>query len=53
MPPWVKRLITWLIVIFVVWFILSNPTKAAADGQSIIAGLRSAGRSLSTFFGNL
>lgn len=43
----------WLIVIFFIWFILSNPAKAGSDGQSVIHGLKSAGNSLSTFFANL
>jgi hypothetical protein len=48
-----KKIITWLVVIFVVWYVLSSPDGAAAFGQHLINGLRSAGKSLASFVSHL
>jgi len=48
-----KKIVGWLLVVFVVWYLLSNPDGAAAFGQHVLNGLRSAGQSLSKFVSNL
>jgi len=49
----VKKIVIWALVIFVVWYVLSSPDGAATFGQHLINGLRSAGKSLSSFFSHL
>lgn len=48
-----KRIITWAAVIFLVYYLVSNPTGAAHFVTGIINWLRGAGRSLATFFNSL
>ncbi|MGO9079219.1 MAG: hypothetical protein ACLQDY_09285 [Streptosporangiaceae bacterium] len=48
-----KRVITWVIVIFIIYYLVSDPTGAAHAMNSALDGLKSAGRSLSTFVSNL
>jgi hypothetical protein len=49
----VKKIVMWLLIIFVVWYVLSNPDGAAAFGSHVLNGLKSAGQSLSKFVSNL
>lgn len=53
MSPTTKKVVGWLLVVFVVWYLLSNPDGAATFGSHLINGLKSAGNSLSTFLSNL
>ncbi len=48
-----RKVITWAIVIFIVYYLVSNPHGASDVVQSALRGLRSAGNSLSTFVSNL
>jgi hypothetical protein len=49
----VKTIVTWAIVIFVIYYLVSDPTGAAHAMRTAIDGLKSAGHSLSTFVSNL
>jgi len=48
-----KKIVGWVIVVFAVWYLLTNPDGAAAFGSHLLNGLKSAGDSLSTFVSNL
>jgi hypothetical protein len=48
-----RKVITWAIVLFIVYYLVSNPHGAAGAVQSALHGLRSAGQSLSRFVDNL
>jgi hypothetical protein len=48
-----KKIVGWLLVVFVVWYLLTNPDGAATFGQHVISGLRSAGNSLAKFVSSL
>jgi len=48
-----RKVITWAIVIFIVYYLVSDPHSAAGAVQSALRGLRSAGNSLSTFVSHL
>jgi hypothetical protein len=48
-----KKIVGWLLAIFVVWYLLTNPDGAAHFGQHLLNGLRSAGDSLSKFVSSL
>jgi hypothetical protein len=48
-----KKVITWAIVVFIVYYLVSRPNGAAGAVQSALHGLRSAGESLSRFVSNL
>jgi hypothetical protein len=49
----VKKIVGWLVVVFVVWYLLTNPDGAATFGRHVLDGLRSAGNSLSKFVSSL
>jgi hypothetical protein len=49
----VKKIVTWLLVVFVVWYLLTNPDGAGAFVQHLLNGLKSAGKSLATFVSHL
>jgi len=49
----VRRLIMWLVIIFVIWFIVSQPAIAGHDAQGVIGWMQKAGHSLSVFFASL
>jgi hypothetical protein len=49
----VKTIVTWAIVIFVIYYLATDPTGAAHAMRTALDGLRSAGHSLSTFVSNL
>jgi hypothetical protein len=44
-----RKIITWAIVLFIVYYLVSNPHGASSAVQSALHGLRSAGQSLSKF----
>ena len=48
-----KRVITWVIVIFIIYFLATNPIGAAHAMHAALNGLRQAGNSLSTFVSHL
>jgi len=48
-----KKIVGWLLVVFVVWYLLTNPDGAAMFGQHVLSGLRSAGNSLAKFVSSL
>lgn len=49
----VKRIVIWLLIIFAVFFLITNPDGAATFLSHLFSGLKSAGKSLSTFVSNL
>ncbi len=49
----VKKVLVWALVVFVVFYLLSDPNGAAAFVSHVLHGLRSAGTSLSTFVSKL
>lgn len=46
----VKKILGWGVVLFLAWFLITNPTGAAGVVTNILNGLKHAGNSLSTFF---
>lgn len=48
-----KKVITWGIVIFVIYYLISDPHGAGNVVHSAFAGMKSAGRSLTSFWGSL
>jgi len=49
----VKKVVTWAIVIFLAWFLISNPTGAAHAMTNLLNALKGVGNSLATFFTSL
>lgn len=48
-----RKVITWAIVIFVVYAVVSDPHGASGAIQSALSALRGAGNSLSSFVSSL
>ena len=48
-----RKVITWAIVIFVIYYLATDPTGAAHALHSAFGGLRSAGNSLARFVNQL
>jgi hypothetical protein len=48
-----RKLITWAIVAFIIFYIATQPTGAAALTRHTYGGLHSAATSLATFINNL
>jgi hypothetical protein len=48
-----KKVITWGIVIFIVYYLVSDPGGAAGAVHNALNGLRSAGNSLAKFVSSL
>ena len=48
-----KKVLGWLVVIFLIWFIITSPTAAAAAVNNLLNALRAVGNSLATFFTSL
>jgi len=48
-----RKVITWAIVLFIVYYLVSNPSGAAGVVHHAFNGLRSAGNSLSRFVSSL
>jgi hypothetical protein len=48
-----RRVITWGIVIFIIYYLISDPSGAANVVHSILNGLTDAGRSLARFVSSL
>jgi hypothetical protein len=49
----VKKIVTWAIVIFLAFYLVTNPTGAAHAMTNLLNLLRNAGNSLATFFNSL
>ena len=49
----VKKIVTWALVVFVVFYLLTDPNGAANFVSHVLDGLKSAGKSLSTFISHL
>jgi len=50
--PW-RKIFGWAALIFVVWYVVTNPTGAADAAHGLLGMLKSAGTSLATFFNSL
>ncbi len=48
-----KRVITWAIVVFIIYYLATNPTGADHVMHTTLNGLKSAGNSLSNFVSRL
>lgn len=48
-----RKVVMWAIVIFIVYYLATDPTGAAGFLKSALHGLQDAGRSLSTFVSKL
>ena len=53
MSPAMKKTLGWLLVVFAVWYLLTNPDGAAAFGRNVLHGLESGGSSLAQFVSSL
>jgi hypothetical protein len=49
----VKKVLTWALVAFLVFFVVSRPTAAAQVVKSIGSGIKSIGVGFGDFFSNL
>jgi len=49
----VRKIVTWALVVFVVFYLLTDPNGAAHFVSNVLDGLKSAGHSLSTFVSKL
>ena len=49
----VKKVVTWAIVIFIAWYLITNPTGAAHVMTNLLNALKGVGNSLATFFNSL
>jgi hypothetical protein len=52
-PVNIRKIITWIFLVFVVFFIVSSPTKAATVSHNIWHGVTVAAHGASTFVDNL
>jgi hypothetical protein len=48
-----KSVLTWAIVIFIAFYLVTQPTAAGHTVHNLLSGLKSAGNSLATFFNSL
>lgn len=48
-----KKILVWALVVFVVFYLLTDPNGAAAFVSHVLHGLKTAGKSLSTFVSKL
>jgi len=49
----VRKVVGWGTVIFLAWFLITNPTGAAHAMTNLLGALKNAGNSLSTFITSL
>jgi hypothetical protein len=49
----VRKIVVWALVVFVVFYLLTDPNGAATFVSHVLNGLKSAGHSLSTFVSKL
>jgi hypothetical protein len=52
-PAMVRKIVVWALVVFVVFYLLTDPNGAATFVSHVLSGLKSAGHSLSTFVSKL
>jgi len=48
-----KKVVTWAIVLFIIFYVATQPTGAASVVHSLFNGLHSAGNSLARFVNSL
>lgn len=48
-----KKIATWLVIAFIIFFLLTQPTQAAAAVKSVGTGLHHGADQLAQFFSNL
>ena len=48
-----KKVLGWAVVVFLAWFLITNPTGAAAAVTNLLNALKGVGNSLATFFTSL
>jgi hypothetical protein len=48
-----KPIITWAIVIFIAFYLVTQPAAAGHAVHNLLNGLKSAGNSIATFFNSL
>ena len=48
-----KKILMWALIVFVVFYLFTNPDGAANFVSHALSGLKSAGKSLSTFLSHL
>jgi len=48
-----KKVITWAVVIFLAYYLVTQPTGAGHVMHNLLNGLKSAGNSLATFISSL
>ena len=48
-----KKVLGWAVVIFLAWFLITNPQGAAAAVTNLLNALKGVGNSLATFFTSL
>jgi hypothetical protein len=49
----VKKVLGWAVIIFLAWYLISNPTGAAHAMTNLLNALKGIGNSLATFFNSL
>lgn len=49
----VKKIVMWALIVFVVFYLFTNPDGAAGFVSHVLNGAKSAGKSLSTFLSHL
>jgi hypothetical protein len=49
----VKKVLGWTVVIFLAWYLVTNPTGAAHAMSNLLGLLGNAGNALATFFNSL
>jgi hypothetical protein len=49
----IKKIVTWAIVVFLAYYLVTKPTGAANAMQHLFGLLKTAGASLATFLNNL
>jgi hypothetical protein len=49
----IKKVLGWATVIFLAWFLITNPTGAAHAMTNLLNALKGIGNSLATFFTSL
>jgi hypothetical protein len=52
-PVMLQKILLWALVVFVVFYLLTDPNGAANFLSHVLHGLKSAGQSLSTFVSKL
>jgi hypothetical protein len=49
----IRKVVGWAIVIFLAWYLITNPTGAAHVMTGLLNALKGVGNSLATFFNSL